>query len=169
MRLYFGSVIILLVLTACKSVPTPYQVLIVEDKSAVVSLNADSNAVAMDVEKDKPLLDTNGILGKRNIYFKFNSYYVQAAFEAMLAAHAKYLRENPETKIVLQGNTDTLGSHEFNLALGQRRAVAVKNKLNLLGVKDVQIETVSFGEERADLECTVELCYKDNRHVDIVY
>ena len=69
----------------------------------------------------------------------------------------------------MQGNTDERGSREYNLSLGQRRSVAVKKSLNLLGVQDGQIETVSFGEEKATAGCADESCAKQNRRADIVY
>ena len=65
--------------------------------------------------------------------------------------------------------TDERGSREYNLSLGQRRSVAVKKSLNLLGVQDAQIETVSFGEEKATAACADEACAKQNRRADIVY
>ena len=70
--------------------------------------------------------------------------------------------------VIVQGNTDERGSREYNLSLGQRRSVAVKKSLNLLGVQDGQIETVSFGEEKA-AACADESCAKQNRRADIVY
>jgi peptidoglycan-associated lipoprotein len=70
--------------------------------------------------------------------------------------------------MILQGNTDERGTREYNLSLGQRRSVAVKKALNLLGVQDSQIETVSYGEEKATQNCAGEACDKDRR-VDIVH
>ena len=70
--------------------------------------------------------------------------------------------------MILQGNADESGTREYNLSLGQRRAVAVKKSLNLLGVQDKQIETVSYGEEKATQNCSGAACDKDRR-VDIVH
>jgi peptidoglycan-associated lipoprotein len=69
----------------------------------------------------------------------------------------------------LQGNTDDIGTREYNLSLGQRRAVAVKKMMNLLGVQDKQIETVSYGKEKASPNCPNDACRAKDRHVDIVY
>jgi peptidoglycan-associated lipoprotein len=87
----------------------------------------------------------------------------------LIEAHAKYLLANRNAKVIVQGNTDERGSREYNLSLGQRRSVAVKKSLNLLGVQDGQIETVSFGEEKATAGCADENCTKQNRRADIVY
>ena len=70
--------------------------------------------------------------------------------------------------MIVQGNTDERGTREYNLALGQRRSVAVKKVLNTLGVQDTQIETVSYGEEKGE-GCADEACYSKNRRADIVY
>ena len=86
----------------------------------------------------------------------------------MYKRQAKYLVANPNAKVVLQGNADNRGSREYNLSLGQRRSVAVKKAVNLLGAQDKQIETVSYGEEKAG-DCKDEACYQKDRRVDIVY
>jgi len=174
-----SSLLIALVLTACKSTPvaesTP-----VEDKSAGQSsmpasdANADTSGikeVAIDGNAGNglnPLNDPNNILSKRSIYFDFDSDAVKAEFRPLVEAHAKYLLANSAAKINVQGNTDERGTREYNLSLGQRRSVAVKKALNLLGVSDAQIETVSYGEEKATA-CADEACFKTNRRADIAY
>jgi peptidoglycan-associated lipoprotein len=165
-------------LVACKSTPvTPAKV---EDKSpAGASTGADSGAdtgaikeVAIDSSANSAgnsaLKDPNNILSKRNIYFDYDSDAVKAEYRPIIEAHAKYMQANADAKMILQGNTDERGTREYNLSLGQRRAVAVKNSLNLLGVKDSQIETVSYGEEKATQNCAGDSCDKDRR-VDIVH
>ncbi|MCL4157031.1 UNVERIFIED_CONTAM: hypothetical protein GTU68_050677 [Idotea baltica] len=71
--------------------------------------------------------------------------------------------------MTLQGNADERGTREYNLSLAQRRAVAVKRALNILGVSDSQIETVSYGEENASPNCASEECFAQDRRVEIVY
>jgi peptidoglycan-associated lipoprotein len=169
-------------LVACKS--TPIAPAKVEDKSPTVSTSskpamdnsADTGAVK-EVTLDSnandagnnPLKDPNNILSKRNIYFDYDSDAIKAEFRPIIEAHAKYLLAHADTKIMVQGNTDERGTREYNLSLGQRRSVAVKKALNLLGVKDGQIETVSYGEERANQNCADDACFAQNRHADIVY
>lgn len=177
-----SGLVLALVLTACKSTPMTDKPAAVVDKSSTATSKSttgngadtsgikevaiDSNAVA---NGNNPLKDPNNILSKRNIYFDFDSDAVKAEFRPMIEAHAKYLLANGNAKMILQGNTDDRGTREYNLSLGQRRSVAVKKSLNLLGVQDKQIETVSFGEEKANTACADEACYKTNRRVDIVY
>ena len=115
-----------------------------------------------------PLKDPNNILSKRSIYFDFDKDQVKAEFRPLVEAHAKYLVANPNAKVIFQGNADNRGSREYNLSLGQRRSVAVKKAVNVLGAQDKQIETISYGEEKAK-DCKDEACYQQDRRVDIVY
>jgi peptidoglycan-associated lipoprotein len=131
-------------------------------KEVVIDGNAGSNS-------NNPLKDPNNILSKRQVYFDYDSDAVKAEYRPVVEAHAKYLLANRNAKVIVQGNTDERGSREYNLSLGQRRSVAVKKSLNLLGVQDGQIETVSFGEEKATASCADESCAKQNRRADIVY
>ena len=124
---------------------------------------------AMQTEvSGNPLKDPNNILSKRSIYFDFDKDEVKAEYRTIVEAHAKYLVANPNAKVIFQGNADSRGSREYNLSLGQRRSVAVKKAVNVLGAQDKQIETVSYGEEKAK-ECKDEACYQQDRRVEIVY
>ena len=107
-------------------------------------------------------------LSKRSVYFDFNQYVVKDEFMDSIEAHAAYLKNHPGAKMVINGNADYRGSHEYNLSLGQKRSVAVKEALNTYGADDSQIETVSFGEEYANQECTGAQCGEDRR-ADIAY
>jgi peptidoglycan-associated lipoprotein len=177
-----SSLLLALVLSACKSTPMNTSPVAVEDKSPAQTTQhagdegADTSAVkevAIDGNatdsSNNPLKDPNNILSKRNIYFDFDRDTVKDEFRPMLEAHAKYLLAHKAAKVILQGNTDARGTREYNLSLGQRRSVAVKKSLNLLGVQDTQIETVSFGEEKATEGCADDACSKLNRRVDVVY
>jgi peptidoglycan-associated lipoprotein len=82
------------------------------------------------------------------IYFDFDSDAVKPEFQPVVAAHAKHLIQNKSVKVFLEGHTDERGGREYNLALGQRRAEAVRRTMNLLGVADSQMEAVSFGKEK---------------------
>ena len=84
-------------------------------------------------------------------------------------AHAKYLRENPKTRVLIQGNTDERGSREYNVGLGQRRSDGVKRMLILLGAREDQIESVSLGEEKPQSEGHSETAWSKNRRSDILY
>jgi peptidoglycan-associated lipoprotein len=82
------------------------------------------------------------------VYFDYDSYVVKDEFQALLGAHGKFLAANPKMKMLIQGNADERGSREYNLALGQKRADAVRKALTLLGAREDQLEAVSLGEEK---------------------
>ena len=86
-----------------------------------------------------------------------------------MAAHANYLKANKNQKVVIQGNTDDLGTTEYNLALGQKRSEAVRKVLSLLGVSEAQMESVSFGKEKPKAMGTDEASRAENRRADIAY
>ena len=86
-----------------------------------------------------------------------------------MQAHAAYLSKNPDQKVTIEGNADEQGSREYNLALGQKRAHAVKTAMTVLGVKEAQIETVSWGEERPVATGHNEEAWSQNRRADIKY
>ncbi|MCX7891255.1 MAG: peptidoglycan-associated lipoprotein Pal [Burkholderiales bacterium] len=116
-----------------------------------------------------PLKDPSSPLAKRSVYFDFDSDAIRAEFKPLLDAHAKYLRETAAAKTLLQGHADERGSREYNLALGQRRADAVRRYLVFAGAPESRIEAVSLGEEKPVCTEKTEECYARNRRVDILY
>ena len=117
-----------------------------------------------------PHKDPSNILAKqRSVYFDFDEYAIKDQYRPAIEAHAKYLQANSSLRITLQGNTDERGTREYNIALGQRRADAVKQLMVLLGASAAQIETVSFGKEKPRREGHDEMAWAENRRVDIVY
>ncbi|TDO13863.1 MULTISPECIES: peptidoglycan-associated lipoprotein Pal [Halomonas] len=105
----------------------------------------------------------------RTLYFEYDSDVIRSEFEPMLTAHARFLRANPNTSVVLQGHTDERGTREYNLALGERRAGAVERYLNVQGVSPSQVEVVSYGEERPVARGQNEQAYAQNRRVVFAY
>ncbi len=110
-----------------------------------------------------------GMLATRSVYFDYDKDSVKPEFTAMLQAHAKFMNENKSRKMRLEGNADERGSREYNMALGQRRANAVKQALTALGVAADRIETVSFGEDKPKATGHDEAAWAQNRRVDVVY
>jgi peptidoglycan-associated lipoprotein len=115
------------------------------------------------------LKDPNNILSKRSIYFDYDQFVIKDEYRPLIEAHAKYLQANKGARATLQGNTDERGTREYNIALGQKRADAVKKLMVLLGASEIQIETVSFGKEKPRREGHDEASWAENRRVDIVY
>lgn len=115
------------------------------------------------------LKDPNNILSKRSIFFDFDKFDVKDEYRPLVEAHAKFLRDNPSAKMLIQGNADDRGSREYNVGLGQRRSDSVKKMLTLLGVKESQIESVSLGEEKPMCTEQGENCWAKNRRDDMLY
>ena len=103
------------------------------------------------------------------IYFDYDSYTVKPDYQSVIDQHARFLQSRPNARLVLEGNTDQRGSREYNLALGQKRAEAVRRALTLVGATDAQIEAVSFGEEKPAAMGASEDAYSQNRRVEIRY
>ena len=144
----------------------------VEDGSQSSSLSdsgANTNGMGGEGYDMSALKDPNNILSKRSVYFDFDKDEVKAEYRPLVEAHAKFIQANPKAKVMIQGNADSRGSREYNLALGQRRSVAVKKVMNVVGAQDAQIETVSYGEEKATQTCKDDGCWSRDRRADIVY
>jgi len=103
------------------------------------------------------------------VFFDFDSYTVKDDYKPLIDAHGKYLQANRSAKMTIQGNCDERGSREYNIALGQRRADAVKRMMLLDGATDQQIETVSFGKEKPRNPGHDEGAWAENRRDDFVY
>lgn len=106
---------------------------------------------------------------QRTIYFEFDSDRIRSEFEPVLASHARHLRENGNSRVVLQGHTDERGTREYNMALGERRARSVERFLSVQGVSPSQVEVVSYGEERPAVRGQNEETFAQNRRVVFAY
>ena len=115
------------------------------------------------------LKDPNNILSRRSVFFDYDSNVVKDEFKPLVTAHAGFISKMRTQRMTIQGNTDERGSREYNLALGQRRADAVKQMMTLLGAPAANIETVSFGEEKPRAQGATEQAFSENRRADIVY
>jgi len=115
------------------------------------------------------LKDPSSPLSKRQIFFDYDRFDVKDEYRPLIEAHAKYLRENPNAKMLIQGNADERGSREYNVALGQKRSDNVKKMLVLLGAREAQLESVSLGEEKPMCADHSENCWSKNRRGDMLY
>jgi peptidoglycan-associated lipoprotein len=106
---------------------------------------------------------------ERTIYYAYDAYNLAEEYRRLIEAHSKFLLAHQDRKLRIEGHCDDRGSREYNLALGQRRADAIKRALTLLGVPARQIQTVSFGAEKPKASGQSETAYAQNRRVDLVY
>lgn len=158
-----------LLFAGCSSTKAP-EAPKVEEKPVVAEQPkpmVDTRKVETVVAADE--LNTNPALAKRSVYFDFDSYVVKDEFKSTVEAHGKYLANKKDRKVIIQGNTDERGGSEYNLALGQKRAEAVRKSLSVLGVADGQMEAVSFGKEKPKATGHDEESWAQNRRADLVY
>ena len=162
-----------LLVTACSSPVKLDDKASVEDRTGGTSGQAADPRTVGTVNSTRsgmdPLNDPQGVLAKRSIYFDLDSYTVKDEFKPVLEAHARFLNANKSRQIVIQGNTDERGGREYNLALGQKRAEAVRRAMTLLGVQESQLEAVSFGKEKPKALGSDEAAWTENRRADIAY
>jgi peptidoglycan-associated lipoprotein len=186
----FISLLLALLLTACASGVKLNEVPVVDKKASSVSNGASSSGLSdinpstssssqqvqqpkSTVEPVNSLANENAPAGPANIekivYFNYDSFIIKPEFQSTIEAHAQFLKSNTRAKISLEGHTDERGGREYNLALGQKRADAVRQSLTLLGVATSQIETVSFGEEKPAMQGADESAFAKNRRAEFFY
>lgn len=136
---------------------------------ATTGAEADARDSTRDSLQADSLDDPDSPLARRVVYFAFDSSEIRPDDMEILLAHARFLADNPEHRVVIEGHTDERGTRAYNLALGERRANAVKRVLTLNGVADSQVETVSFGEEKPVVYGQGEEIWRQNRRAEIVY
>lgn len=111
----------------------------------------------------------NPISQQRSVYFAFDDAAFRAQDKPVIELQGRYLAQHPELHVTVAGNTDERGGSEYNLALGQRRAQSVKTALGVLGVKDSQVEAISYGKEKPKATGHDEAAWEQNRRADVVY
>ena len=116
-----------------------------------------------------PLDDPNSLLSTKVIHFGFDRSDIRPEYRRVLEAHANYLMDNSNTIVILEGHCDERGTREYNLALGEQRANAVKRLLGILGVPGNQLDTRSYGEEEPAAMGHNEAAWRKNRRVIIAY
>jgi peptidoglycan-associated lipoprotein len=158
------------VLSACSSPAKLTETPVVERSPAAATAPADPRQVGtVNTASSDPLNDPQGVLAKRSVYFDFDSYAVRDSETSVVQNHAQYLTKNKARTVLIQGNTDDRGGAEYNLALGQKRAEAVRKSMVLLGVAESQMEAVSLGKEKPKAQGSDEAAWAENRRTDIVY
>ena len=134
------------------------------------SSSSSSSSTAVENKfANEPWNDPASPIFKKSFFFDFDSYTVKTSDQTTINAHAQFLNNNKNQKVVIQGNTDDQGTSEYNLALGQKRSEAVRKLLSLLGVSENQMEAVSFGKEKPKSTSTDDAGRAENRRADIVY
>ena len=116
-----------------------------------------------------PWEDPSSPLYKRTIYFDYDKAEIKPEYVAVMQTHARYLGSRGQTRVTLEGHTDERGTREYNLALGDQRADAVRRFMLAEGVRADQMSTLSYGEERPAGLGHNESSWSQNRRVVIQY
>ena len=145
----------------------------VEDSSVNLQADATSSGLSSDdsgsVQVLSNTVDLDDPLGTRVIYFEFDSNALTPEAQRIVEAHAEYLAGNPGMAVVLEGHADERGTREYNLALGERRANAVADLFQMMGVMSDAVRSISYGEERPVAMEHDESAWSLNRRVEILY
>ncbi len=171
----FGQLLLIVLpavlLLGCPSKPTKPEGAGVEDRGAESGVEGGVTSAARDGGEfaGTALDDPNSPLAKRLIYFDLDSSEVKSDYRATVSAHARHLADNAQAAVTLEGHADERGSREYNLALGEQRANAVRSLLLADGAASAQIQAVSYGEEKPAASGHDESAWSQNRRVEIVY
>ena len=181
MKRFFSSIISYFVLAtalvACGSNVKLQDVPVIDKSSSSSQADADAAAAAaaaargvapVQIGASDPSM-AGPVNTARIIYFDFDSFVVKPEFQSAIEAHARYLAANKSRRMAIEGNTDESGGREYNLALGQKRAEAVRRALGLLGVTDSQVEAVSFGKEKPAVAGFDQESMARNRRAELNY
>jgi peptidoglycan-associated lipoprotein len=174
---FLASALMLALLAGCAS-GVKLDDVPVEDKSATSSgvstqgigsnpSGAQTGVASVVVDKLAPGKGPASI--SHEVFFDYDSYVVRADARPVIESHARFLLTNKQRKVNLEGHTDERGGREYNLALGQKRAEAVRQALSLLGVPEPQLEAISYGKEKPTTQGASEPELAKNRRVEIRY
>jgi peptidoglycan-associated lipoprotein len=174
MKLKLSKVIVVLlvaVMAGCSSTGDKQEGPVsIEDKGTTADGGAvTSGAAGSSSLSNYSLNDPNSPLAQRVIYFEYDSAEITMEGQELLVHHAGYLVANPGVHMTMEGHTDERGSREYNIALGDRRALSVQRVLELNGVAPEQITVVSYGEEKPAAEGNSEAAWRLNRRVELLY
>ncbi len=126
-------------------------------------------AERMKRQEEMVAQEKEALQNEQTVYFDFDSSSIKPEFQTLLDKHAEFLVQNPEQDVVIQGHTDSRGTPEYNIALGERRAQSVETYLQNAGVSSDQISVVSYGEEKPAVMGSTEYAFAQNRRGVVVY
>lgn len=172
-RTLTAATVSMLVLNACASTPNANQnstqSAAIDPQPTPSALQGQAQGSNNNAEPRALSSEQQALLDQTRLLFDFDRAGLRAEHQAVLNAHAKHLLANPELKITLEGHADERGTREYNLALGERRAMSVEDALMLQGVPREQLRTTSLGEEDPVVYGQSENSYQQNRRVELKY
>jgi peptidoglycan-associated lipoprotein len=169
----------ILALSACSSksgqndepsnVTTNAQESSITDTTAAADVQVTAAQRAAEIEEQQRQEIEKQLRAEHIVYFDFDTSTVSSDFSSILDAHAKFLSQNTNTNVLVEGHADERGTPEYNIALGERRAKAVVTYLENMGVSSSQLSVVSYGEEKAMVKDRSESAFAKNRRAVLVY
>lgn len=169
MKILFTTTAICLSLAACSSTGPTQKTEAESPPPRVSAPPAEPKRVAQVDTESQQLNRMLADLVKKNIYFDYDNFSIKPQYQDLVKQNADFMKQVAKDSVVLEGNADERGSTEYNLALGQKRAEAVRKVLVLMGVPDARIEAISYGEEKPRATCHDEKCWQENRRVDFAH
>lgn len=172
LALFVAVLATLTLLSACatKTTPEPSSTASGQTPSGVATTDLGDKPAALGVESQPlvsgPVADHQAVAGLERIHFAYNQFTLEAQARVTLEQNAVFLRNNPTLKVVIEGHCDERGSDEYNLALGERRAVAARNYLVSLGIPANRLTVISYGEERPLVAEANEEAWAQNRRAE---
>lgn len=121
----------------------------------------------IETKEERPKYKEEGGLFE-DIYFDYDKYDVRSDAKAVLQNVASWLLKNTSAKLLIEGHCDERGTSEYNLALGDRRARAVRDYLVALGIASDRVETISYGEEKPVCTEMTDECWAKNRRAHFI-
>lgn len=158
----------LVVLSACSTTSSNVSVADAQQQGASVSSKGINSGIKFS-EQEKGEVYTTKAPRDQIYLFAFDNSQLAKKYIPSLNAQARYLLNHPRAVIMLAGHTDSKGSREYNIALGERRANSVAHLLRLIGVPSKQVRVVSYGEERPVSFGSTASDFKLNRRVELTY
>lgn len=130
-----------------------------EKSTAVAAAKMDLNQLQAEIQK----------LEHQSDYFDYNKFAIKPEYQNIIRMEAEFIKSHKQDSVTLEGNADERGSEQYNMDSGNKRALAIANTLQQLGVSASQIKVVSLGEDKPRLTCHQEKCWKENRRVDFIH
>ncbi len=169
-------------LMACSSGPSEAELASERNRVAAEQAAAQKAAEQANVEKvrmeaaqrlqqaqEMAQQERDTLMSMQTVYFDFDRASIKSEFYSVLDKHATFLVKNSAQTVVIEGHTDSRGTPEYNIALGERRAQAVETYLLNAGVAASQISVVSFGEEKPAVTGASEYAFAQSRRAVVVY
>ena len=175
-----AAVLASLLVVACASSPKPGTSQPTVSNANNVSAVPNTNAAPVTMAGNTPQisaaeLELNKLaasikqLDEQSDYFDYNKFAIKSEYLEVIQKEAAFLKDHKNDVVTLEGNADERGSREYNLSLGNKRALSVKKRLASLGVSPAQIKLVSYGKDKPRLNCHEEKCWHENRRVDFIH